>query len=81
MCRITATELKENLGKYLELSLTEEVLVTKNGKPYTRIFGFGSSTWDELTGILDENDLDLSDPKTAGILKKLWECWLIQMFF
>ena len=71
MCRITATELKENLGKYLTLSLTEEVLVTKNGKPYTRIFGFGPSTWDELTGILDENDLDLSDPKTAGILKQL----------
>lgn len=71
MCRITATELKENLGKYLALSLTEEVLITKNGKPYTRLCGFGPSTWDELTGIIDENDIDLSDPKMAGILKKL----------
>ncbi len=71
MCRITATELKENLGKYLALSLTEEVLITKNGKPYTRLSGFGPSTWDELTGIIDENDIDLSDPKMAGILKKL----------
>ena len=30
MCYITATELKSNLGKYLELSKTEDVYVTKN---------------------------------------------------
>ena len=35
MCVITATELKQNLGKYLELSLTEDVLVKKNGKIIT----------------------------------------------
>jgi len=34
---ITATELKENLGKYLELSKTEDILVTKNGKPITKL--------------------------------------------
>lgn len=32
MCIITASELKQNLGKYLEHSATEDVVVTKNGK-------------------------------------------------
>ena len=29
---ITATELKLNLAKYLMLSLTEDIYITKNGK-------------------------------------------------
>lgn len=29
---ITATELKNNLGKYLELALTEDIVVMKNGR-------------------------------------------------
>lgn len=29
---ITATELKNNLGKYLLMSATEDVVITKNGK-------------------------------------------------
>ena len=37
MCTITATEFKENFGKYLELGRKEDILVTKNGKPLVRI--------------------------------------------
>ena len=29
---ITATELKNNLGKYLMLAATEDIFITKNGK-------------------------------------------------
>ena len=29
---VTATELKNNLGKYLLLSATEDIYITKNGK-------------------------------------------------
>ena len=29
---VTATELKTNLGKYLEIVMDEDVLITKNGK-------------------------------------------------
>ena len=29
---ITASELKMNLGKYLQLSATEDIYITKNGK-------------------------------------------------
>ena len=29
---ITATELKNNLGKYLDLAIKEDIIMTKNGK-------------------------------------------------
>ncbi|MCQ2772158.1 MAG: type II toxin-antitoxin system Phd/YefM family antitoxin [Bacilli bacterium] len=35
MCYITATELKNNLNKYMMLSHEEDVYVTKNGKVVT----------------------------------------------
>lgn len=34
---ITATELKLNLGKYLKLAQSEDVLVTKNGKVVVKL--------------------------------------------
>ena len=35
MCYITATEFKNHLGHYMELSFTEDVYVTKNNKVIT----------------------------------------------
>lgn len=34
---ITATEFKQNLGKYLELCETEDILITKNGKAIAKL--------------------------------------------
>ena len=34
---ITATELKSNLGKYLYLSATEDIYITKNGKVVAKL--------------------------------------------
>ena len=34
---ITATELKNNLGKYLLLSATEDILITKNEKVVAKL--------------------------------------------
>ncbi|MBQ8165237.1 MAG: type II toxin-antitoxin system prevent-host-death family antitoxin [Clostridia bacterium] len=34
---ITATELKKNLGKYLLLSATEDIYITKNGKVISKL--------------------------------------------
>lgn len=34
---ITATELKENLSKYLLLSATEDIYITKNGKVVSKL--------------------------------------------
>ena len=35
--QVTATEFKLNLGKYLELVLTEDIWVTKNGKTVAKL--------------------------------------------
>ena len=34
---ITATELKENLSKYLLLSATEDIFITRNGKVISKL--------------------------------------------
>ena len=34
---ITATELKMNLGKYLLLSSTQDIFITKNGKVISKL--------------------------------------------
>ncbi len=34
---ITATELKENLSKYLLLSATEDIYITRNGKIVSKL--------------------------------------------
>ena len=34
---ITATELKNNLGKYLLLAETEDIFITKNGKVVAKL--------------------------------------------
>ena len=35
--QITLTELKGNLGKYVEMSRDEDILITKNGKIVSRL--------------------------------------------
>ena len=34
---VTATELKNNLGKYLLLSATEDIFITKNGEVVAKL--------------------------------------------
>lgn len=34
---ITATELKQNLGKYLLLSVHEDIYITRNGKTIAKL--------------------------------------------
>ena len=34
---ITATELKANLGKYLQMAETEDIYITRNGKVVARL--------------------------------------------
>jgi prevent-host-death family protein len=34
---VSATELKNNLGKYLALALKEDIYITKNGKKIARL--------------------------------------------
>ncbi|MBO7615367.1 MAG: type II toxin-antitoxin system Phd/YefM family antitoxin [Bacilli bacterium] len=75
MCTITATELKNNLGKYLDMMTREEIAITKNGKYIGSLVPPKNekldSFFNDLSGILNEKDFENSDdPKIAHILDK-----------
>ena len=62
---ITATELKQNLGKYLLLSASEDIFITKNGKIVAKLTNPNQNRVDtarSLFGILPEN-ASLEDAK------------------
>ncbi len=62
---ITATELKNNLGKYLILSATEDILITKNGKVVAKLtnpYQDRVETAKSLFGILPK-DADAEEAK------------------
>lgn len=54
MTQITATELKNNLGKYLKLANSEEILITKNSKVVAVLTSprCGASLVDDLIGVI-----------------------------
>lgn len=67
---ITATELKNNLGKYLLLSATEDVFITKNGKIIAKLtspYQDRVETAKSLFGILPVNaDLEAAKEERLG---------------
>ena len=67
---ITATELKSNLGKYLLLSATEDVFITKNGKIIAKLtspYQDRVETAKSLFGILPVNaDLEAAREERLG---------------
>lgn len=81
MCTISATELKQNLSKYLHLSLTEDVLVTSNGNPITLLTNPKKDRYDEflsICGIAKNCDFKkILDDRDS----RRWEFLLIQMYF
>lgn len=66
---ITATELKQNLGKYLLLSASEDIYITKNGKVVAKLTNPNQNRVDtarSLFGILPEN-ASLEDAKAERL--------------
>lgn len=62
---ITVTELKNNLGKYLTLSATEDIFVTRNGKVVAKLtnpYQDRVQTAKSLFGILPR-DVDVEGTK------------------
>lgn len=62
---VTATELKNNLGKYLVLSATEDIFITKNGKVIAKLtnpYQDRVATAKSLFGILPK-DADIEESK------------------
>ena len=61
MYKITATEFKKHLSKYMHLSLTEDVLVTSNGKPLTLLTKPKNDPFDDflsICGVLKNYDYE-----------------------
>ena len=69
---ITATELKQNLGKYLLLSATEDIYITKNGKIIAKLSNPHQdkvSAAQSLFGILPQ-DADIEVSKEERLATK-----------
>jgi prevent-host-death family protein len=78
--QVALSELKVNVGKYVDLSETEDVIITKYGKPIAKIICFAKDPWykktipDKITSIEQlfgtlPNDVDLDDVKTERLTK------------
>ena len=73
---ITATELKSNLSKYLILSATEDVYITRNGKVISKLTNPFRERVDiakSLFGILpdDVTEEEARDERLGKILERL----------
>lgn len=78
--RVTLSELKINVGRYVDLSETEDVVITKYGKPTAKIIRFDKEPWylkrlpekvtsvEQLFGTLPD-DIDLDDVRTERLSK------------
>lgn len=69
---ITATELKENLGKYLAMAADEDIYITRNGKvvaklssPYQDLVNVAKS----LAGIIPD-DITLEEAREERLSSK-----------
>ena len=77
---VALSDLKVNVGKYVDLADTEDVIITKYGKPAAKIIRYDKVPWylkklpdkimsiDNLFGTLP-NDVDLDDVKTERLMK------------
>ncbi|NSW81656.1 MAG: type II toxin-antitoxin system Phd/YefM family antitoxin [Syntrophothermus sp.] len=63
---ITATELKTNIGKYLRLAETEDIIITKNNKPIVKLTSLREDKLDilnDLVGIVKDDGYTLDDAR------------------
>jgi prevent-host-death family protein len=79
--QVALSELKINVGKYVDLAETEDVIITKYGKPAAKIIRFDKEPWrpkpipekitsiEQLIGIVP-CDMDLDEIKTERIMRR-----------
>jgi prevent-host-death family protein len=77
---IALSDLKINVGKYVNLADTEDIIITKYGKPAAKIIRYDKEPWymkklpekitsvDNLFGTLP-NDIDLEDVRAERLAK------------
>jgi len=78
--RISLSDLKVNVGKYVSFADAEEVIITKYGKPAAKIVRYDKEPWymkklpepitsvDNLFGTLP-NDIDLDDVRMGRLME------------
>jgi prevent-host-death family protein len=78
--QIALTDLKVNVGHYVDLASTEDVVITKYGKPAAKIVRFDKEPWylkrmpeevtsvEQLFGTLP-SDIDLEDVRVERLSK------------
>lgn len=71
---VTATELKNNLGKYLEIVRRDDtIIITKNGEPIAKIIPFvldKKAILDSLVGLVPDTGLSLDEIKAGRLSGK-----------
>jgi len=77
---VALSDLKADVGKYVDLAETEEVIVTKYGKPAAKIVRYSKEPWyskkvpekiasiEQLFGTLP-SDIDLDDVRAERLAK------------
>ena len=77
---IALSDLKVNVGKYVDLADSEDVIITKYGKPAAKIIRYDKEPWymkklpekitsvENLFGTLP-NDIDLDDVRMGRLAK------------
>jgi prevent-host-death family protein len=78
--QIALSELKVNVGKYVDLADSEDVIITKYGKPAAKIVRFDKEPWylkkvpekvtdvEQLFGTLPQ-DIDLDDVRMERLTR------------
>ena len=77
---VALSDLKVNVGKYVDLAETEDIVITKYGKPAAKIIRFNKEPWyikqipEEITSVEQlfgtfPGDIDLDDIRTARLTK------------
>ena len=78
--QIALSDLKVNVGRYVDLADTEDIIITKYGKPTAKIIRFDKEPWylkkvpekvtdvEQLFGTLP-SDIDLDDVRIERLAK------------
>jgi prevent-host-death family protein len=78
--QVALSDLKINVGKYVDLAEKQDVIITKYGKPTAKIIRYDKEPWymkkmpekitsvEQLFGTLPD-DIDLDDVKTGRLAK------------
>ena len=69
---VTATEFKTNIGKYLTMADTEDIIITRNGKSVAKLTNARDAkllALRSMRGMLKGTDADLDSIKTERLAK------------